>query len=106
MARLIVSREADADVASILDDLARRAGLAVADRYDAAFETLFERLTVHPQSGVRRPQLGPDLRIALVAPFIVFYDFIELEDLVRILRVAHDRRSLSATFIRGAPRPQ
>lgn len=100
MARIIVSPEADRDSASILDELAIKAGAAVADRYEGEFDSVYDRLAAHPESGAPRPRLGKHVRICVVPPYVVFYEYIEADDHVLILRVAHGRRKITRKFVR------
>lgn len=101
MARVVIASPADADTAAILDHLASEAGATTAIKYDRLFERLYDRLAHHPQSGPRRPALGPDTRIGVVSPFIVIYDFSERDDTVTILRIVHGRRDMTRTMLRG-----
>lgn len=71
MTHVIVSAHADADAANILGYLASRAGPATAVKYNALLESLYDRLTDHPDSGSPRPALGPTVRIGIVPPYIV-----------------------------------
>lgn len=99
MARIVISPEADTDSASILDDLAGKAGAVVADRYEAEFDAVYNRLVAHPESGAPRPHLGKHVRICVVPPYVVFYEYIEADDTVQILRVAHGRRKITRKFV-------
>ncbi len=49
----------------------------------------------HSQIGSPRRGENRSIRQCLVAPFLVFYDFDPEKDLVRIVRVLHERRSIS-----------
>ncbi|ARN82762.1 type II toxin-antitoxin system RelE/ParE family toxin [Methylocystis bryophila] len=71
-ARVVISPEADADSAAILHDLAVKAGAEIADRCEAAFDSVYERLAEFPASGAPRPRLGERVRICLVSPCLVF----------------------------------
>src|SRR6516225_2361148 len=70
MARLIISLLAQSDTAYILSDLAGKAGYAVAAKYAADFESLYERLAVFPDSGHPRPAVGPHVSIGIASPYI------------------------------------
>jgi toxin ParE1/3/4 len=74
MTRVVISTAADADTDEILAFLIRHAGLATAARYNSLFETLYDRLAVHPDSGSPRPLLGENVRIGIVPPYIVIYE--------------------------------
>jgi toxin ParE1/3/4 len=64
---------ADADYAEIITDLVAKAGWRTAAKYDGLFERLYDRLADHPHSGAQRPELGQNIRIGIVTPFIVIY---------------------------------
>ena len=102
MARIILTRDADADSASIIADLAEKAGARVADRYEADFDRVYDRLADYPQSGAPRPRLGEHVRICVVSPYTIFYEYAEGDDEVIIMRIAHGRRKVSRRFLRGA----
>jgi toxin ParE1/3/4 len=99
-ARVVISPEADADFAAILQDLAVKAGPEVADRYEAAFDSVYERLAEFPASGAPRPLLGERVRICLVSPYLIFYELAAEGTDVIILRIAHGRRRISREFFR------
>ena len=48
MPRLVVSLQAQSDTTYVIRDLAAKAGMAVAAKYAASFETLFDRLLQFP----------------------------------------------------------
>jgi toxin ParE1/3/4 len=99
MARVVVSSVADADTAAIISYLASKAGPATAIRYIALFEGLYDRLADHPDSGPRRPALGPNVRIGIVPPYIVIYDHEQAIDLVTVLRIVHGRRRITGKLL-------
>jgi len=101
MARIVITSLADADAAHIVVDLGAKAGANIADRYDADFDKLYERLSDHPKSGVRRPALGTHIRICVLSPYVVIYEHIEADDTVMIMRIAHGHRKITRKFLRG-----
>jgi toxin ParE1/3/4 len=101
MARVIVSFMADADTAHILTYLTSRSGRATAAKYNALFENLYDRLAVHPDSGPRRPVLGPNVRIGIVPPYIVIYDHEPAADLITVLRIVDGRRRITGNLLIG-----
>ncbi len=102
MARIILAPEADWDSASIIAALAEKAGERVADRYEAGFDSVYDRLAEYPQSGAPRPRLGKHVRICVVSPYIIFYEHAEAVSEVTIMRIAHGRRKVTRKFLRGA----
>lgn len=99
MPRLTISATADADTADVLKDIFREAGPDVAAKFNSRFESLFERLIDHPDSGPVRPKLGRNIRIGLVLPYVVIYRHIEDDDTVTILRVVHGRRRMTRKLL-------
>jgi toxin ParE1/3/4 len=100
VARIIVTPEADADSAFIISDLAKKAGVNVADRYEADFDRVYDRLADYPESGAPRPRLGAHVRICVVSPYTIFYEHDEAADDVTIMRIAHGRRKITPKFLR------
>ncbi len=100
MSRLIVSLKARADTSDIIKDLANKAGYGVAAAYAASFARVNERLAEYPDSGARRPVLGPGVRICVVSPYVVVYEHMESDDTVAILRIVHGRREIGRKFLR------
>ncbi len=103
MAHVSLTGTADSDTAEIISYLDAQAGRDVAARYIGAFEDVYDRLAAYPQSGSPRSTLGSEIRISVVAPFVIIYEYIEADDLVIILRVLHGHRKLSVRSLsRGA----
>ena len=102
MARVVVSTVAQADTATILRDLASKAGLGVAADYAAFLEVLYDRLATHPDSGAPRPAYGRHVRIGLVWPYVVAYRHVPDSDLVGIIRVVHGSRQITRKLLAGA----
>lgn len=99
MASVVLTSLADADTAMIIDDLNKRAGANVADRYDADFDKLYQRLERFPDSGAPRPKLGAQVRVSVVSPYVVIYEHIEVDDVV-MMRLVHGRRKITRGMIR------
>src|SRR5439155_16372561 len=68
MTRLVLTDNAKADTAEILDYLAREAGARVAEDFGRRFRATIERLADLPEIGAPRARLGPNIRIAVVYP--------------------------------------
>lgn len=101
MARVVVSSLADADTAAILTYLSINAGPRVAARYNGLFESFYDRIEAFPGCGLRRPVLGPDIRIGIASPFIIIYHYSEDDDVVTVLRLVHGRRRISGVLLGG-----
>jgi plasmid stabilization system protein ParE len=99
MSRLIVSLKARADTSDIIKDLASKAGYNVAAAYAAFFARVNERLAEFPDSGARRPVLGPRVRVCVVSPYVVIYEHMEADDTVVVLRIVHGRRKIGRKIL-------
>jgi plasmid stabilization system protein ParE len=81
-------------------DLAAKAGVAAAAKYDRLFDRLYNRLASHPASGSRKPALGPDTRVGIVSPYVVIYDHSLGGDTVTVLRIVHGRRDITRLLLK------
>ena len=99
MTRVIVTPPADADVAAIITWLDAEAGHKIADRYVASFERLYDSLTSHPGIGAPRPELGANIRIGVVPPYIVIYRHTKRDDTAYILRIIHGHRKITGKLL-------
>jgi len=98
MARVVVSPSADADADEIWAYLAKTAGAATADKYDALFTEVYDRLAVDPDMYAARPRLGAKIRIAVVAPYLIVYEH-ATPDIVNIIRILHGRRRIGPSLL-------
>lgn len=71
MGDVTFARAAVADLVSITDVLAARAGLAVAERYERRFTDAFDLFERHPGIGAPRPEIGVETRIWTVPPYVI-----------------------------------
>jgi toxin ParE1/3/4 len=101
MAQVIVSLLAQSDTAYIVAYLAGKAGYAVAAKYAADFEAVYERLAIFPDSGHSRRAVGPHVRIGIVAPYILIHEHDRASDSVTILRIVHGKRKITGKLLRG-----
>ena len=101
MARVIVTPSADADAAGIIAYLDAKAGYGVAARYNAAFEQLYDHLADFPDGGAPRSEIGSNIRIGVVSPYVVIYRHTEADGIVRVLRIVHGRRRITGKLLRG-----
>jgi plasmid stabilization system protein ParE len=100
MTRLVVTADAENDTNVILAYLEREAGGRVALDYGRRFIQTLERIVGFPESGVPRPALGPDARIAIVSPYLLIYDYTRKDDTLTLLRILHGRRDITRTLLR------
>ena len=99
MTRLVTTKEAEADVEDILRHLERVAGPKVAADYGSSFSETMKRLLLWPESGAKRPMLGPNVRIAVVAPYNLIHDYDSASDTLTLLRVLHGKRKVTPGMI-------
>ena len=95
MARLVASREAQADLDEVLAYLEGTAGKPVALRYGERFRNAFRHLVDFPETGAKRPRPHADMRIWAVAPYVIFYRFTGDDDTIRLVRILHGRRNVT-----------
>jgi len=53
-----------------------------------------------PDIGAPRPRFGPHTRIAILSPYILFYDHIDGAEAVTIIRVIDGRRNVTPRLVR------
>lgn len=95
MTRLVVAPEAETDTNTILSYLERQAGAGVAREYRLRFIETIERIVAMPLSGAPRSLLGQNVRISVVSPYVVIYEYERIRDEVTLLRILHGRRHVS-----------
>ncbi len=95
MTRLVVTADAEADTRDILSYLEREAGPVVAAEYANRFRSTLKRLVDLPETGAPRPNLGPKIRIGIVSPYILIYEFVGEDDSVILLRILHGKRNIA-----------
>jgi len=98
MAKLIVSPQAALDAAAIIELLSDRAGIDVAAKYLREIDALFERISLFPRSGMRRPSLGRDIRFGVVEPYVIIYRY--RADTVTVARIVDGRRNITRQLVR------
>jgi plasmid stabilization system protein ParE len=99
MTQVIVTAPASADQAEILRYLAGAGGAQTAVKYAARFMRLFDLLAEFPGIGAPRPGLGSRIRVGIVLPYLVFYDYNEGAETVTILRIVHGGRNITSTLL-------
>jgi plasmid stabilization system protein ParE len=99
MARIVFAAIADADSAGIIEDLASKAGRRTALKFSGLFDEVYDRLERYPENGAPRPALGPNIRVSIVAPYIIIYHYAEDADTVTVLRMVDGRRRISGKLL-------
>jgi|SRR5262249_19076621 len=98
MVHVLVSSPANSDSNEILAYLARVAGRATADKYDALFNEVYQRLAADPDMYAARSKLGPKIRAAVVWPYLVVYEH-TTPDVVNVLRILHGSRRIGPSLL-------
>ena len=62
-------------------------------------------LATFPESGSPRPALGRLIRIGLVSPYNVIYEYVEADDAVTIMRIVHGRRRITRRMLNRPSTP-
>jgi len=99
MARVVLTDSADADSESIIRYLGRKAGPSTVLKYRTLFKALYHRLADHPDIGAPRPDLGRNIRIGVVTPYIFVYEHPPGAEIVTVLRILHGRRKVVAKLL-------
>ncbi len=103
MARLHRTVVAGEDLIQIWLDIASE-NPAAADRIYKRLDACTAPLRQFPELGPVRPDIAPDARMLVEAPYIVLYRIIG--DVVQVVRVFHGRRHMdSALFEEGLEEP-
>jgi toxin ParE1/3/4 len=93
--RVLIAPVADADATIILDYIAQD-NPAAAKRLRGRFRQLLHTLAQHPLMGRSVPELAPNLRVASVGSFLIFYRMIS--ERVEVARILHGAREITPEF--------
>jgi toxin ParE1/3/4 len=104
MTRLVVTADAETDTSEILNYLEREANPRIAEDFGRRFRQAIERFVDLPEAGPPRPALGKDVRVAIVFPYVLIYEYVPGSDVVTLLRVLHGRRNIADELVRSARR--
>jgi len=91
MTRFVIAPEAEADIADILKYLRREAGPKIAENYRQQIRRKITRLRTFPNSGAPRPEFGDLMRMVVVYPYVLFYEYPSSGDCLTLLRVLHGK---------------
>jgi plasmid stabilization system protein ParE len=100
MTGLTVSPAARSDIVEITNYLQGEAGKAIGLRYALHFDSALDRLIEFPYSGSPRPRFGLNIRVVVIAPYLLFYR--SDADHVTVLRILHGNRHLTRGLISGS----
>ncbi len=91
MTQVILTVDAEADIAEILDYLTEVAGDRVVDEYQARFRSALKRLEAFPNSGSSRDEVDLGIRAVIVYPYVIFHEVASDGSLITVLPVLHGR---------------
>jgi toxin ParE1/3/4 len=97
--RLVVSRDAEKDLATILAYLKDEANAIVAEEFGHDLRRTLLRLLQFPESGALRPELGPHMRLAIVYPYLLLYDHAASQVELTLLRILHGKSNITAEIL-------
>jgi plasmid stabilization system protein ParE len=98
MLRVEFSPEARVDLIEIVDYLSE-AGLSVARRYEKEIERLIQNLHDLPSTGSPRREYGPNVRVLIVNPYVIFYEDLSERGDISILRILHGHRRVTPKML-------
>lgn len=101
MMLIVVNPAAKADILEITGYLEAEAGSFVARRYAERFRAVLSELAAHPHVGAPRPKLGRSTRLIVIEPYLRFYRVRPDRKEVRVLRIMHGKRSVTARSLRS-----
>lgn len=102
MALVALSVAADTDTEKIYAFLAEQSGRKSVEKYAGLFNALFSQLERFPKSGAPRPDLGENVRIGVVAPYVVIHRYVAILDTVQILRIVHGKQDIANRLLSKA----
>jgi len=100
MPQIRLSRRAREDFDEIVAYLSEVAGAGIAARYARAIRAAINNLATLPHIGAPRHELGANVRMRIVAPYLIFYDPDSLDGIVQILRILHGARDIGEELAR------
>ncbi|MBX9590692.1 MAG: type II toxin-antitoxin system RelE/ParE family toxin [Hyphomonadaceae bacterium] len=99
MARIIVSPQAEHDLAQIVDEISDTAGPAVAGNLLGRIVAVIDKLALVPNaSGRLVPALGKEIRCHAIGSYNVYLRYDEAADVLLVVRVLHGRRNITAAL--------
>ena len=100
--RLVISKEARADLFAIEDYIAEQSGQIRATKVIERIEKTMNNLAFMPGIGRGRSYMEAGLRAFPAAPWTIVYDLLPDGDGINVIRIIDGRRNLPAIF-RGNP---
>ena len=91
-ARVVITEPARSDASDILTYLAENASVEVMQDYLTRFTVIAQDLAIFPASGAPRHRLGRDIRIRVIDPYLMVYQYDPSAGVVSVLRIVHGSR--------------
>jgi toxin ParE1/3/4 len=104
MTVLRVTQKAARDIDEIFEYLANLAGRRTAEHHFLRLQTTIDRLLDWPESAQRRTEFGANIRLAVVAPYVVIYRYERVTEHLTVLRVLHERQNMTSDMIHPSDR--
>jgi toxin ParE1/3/4 len=101
MVEIVVSPQARADLLSIVGYLASVTSPATTRNWHDKLWAAIDGLAEFPGRGHPRRNLGKNVRIRIVGPFIVIYEHVRGETTMSVLRVLRGRPKITRNVVRG-----
>lgn len=101
MLRVTFSPQARRDLIEITDHLSGVASPQTARKYERRIQRAVAGLREIPASGPPRREFGPDVRMLVVRPYLIFYEAPPESDEVSILRILHGARDIDERLVRS-----
>ncbi len=105
MATVRLSSRARLDLLSIVEHLSDVDGARVARKYDDEFKRVVDNLGMSPGIGSPRRHLGPETRVTIVRPYLIFYDGGPRSESVHVLRILLGHRNITPELIARGREP-
>lgn len=99
MAGFRLSSAAQADFDEIIDYLVNVAGSRIAVDYAERLRASVNLVAQSPGIGSPRRHLGPETRVTIVRPYLIFYDGGPRSETVHVLRILHGHRNITPELI-------
>jgi toxin ParE1/3/4 len=101
MPRVRLSRQAQVDFDEIIAYLSDVAESGIARRYARDIRASIRRLAELPHIGPPRPELGANVRISIVSPYLILYDPDSFDGIVHVFRILHGSRNITRKMLRA-----
>lgn len=94
MAVIVIARPAHADLGQAFDTITATAGYKAAANFFHRVSRRLAQLEAFPFAGHAKPDYGSDIRVTVVAPYLIIHR--ATNETVTVLRVLHGHRHVAA----------